>query len=404
VAEADGVEDHLGAAAGRRRQGLGVRRVDDVGGDLAQAHHLLHVDEGLADLAIVEAEHVQRHEGAGEQQDGGGEVADLHAALGDLDPGHDRQKAEAQVEHHGLGHVQQRERGVGPHRGADKVGHRPGVGADRAPLGPEGLDGLEVQHGIDRQAGRAVVGVVELTAVGQPPVGDAEGDRGIDADGHQGQDREAPVEAHGHDAHGHGQLDGGGAKIEDHRADQEIDRPRAPVDGAGERPALLALVEVEGERQRVAECLHRRPGESRLRDRGEDNVAGEGRGRGQQATDGKAEGQADEGAADALAGRQPVDRHAERDGRRDAGQLADEDEAERARQPQAKRSGAGAQDQPRQLAHRAPEVEARGRRVRRGQSPRGPFGSSGMHEGQGGSVSSRSRSTAGRRRASSSRP
>ena len=77
---ADLIEGDGRAAAAGRRQVPGVRLVGDIGGDLGQRDHLLHVDEGLTDLAVLEAQHPQRRIEPAQQEDRRGDVADAEMA------------------------------------------------------------------------------------------------------------------------------------------------------------------------------------------------------------------------------------------------------------------------------------------------------------------------------------
>jgi multidrug efflux pump len=89
-------------------------------------------------------------------------------------------------------------------------------------LPPEGLDRFEVHQGIDGQAGGLSIGEVQLASVGQSPVGDPEGQDGVDDDGDEGCRGEPPVQPRRHDPHGHHKFKGGRAEIEDHAPDQEV--------------------------------------------------------------------------------------------------------------------------------------------------------------------------------------
>jgi hypothetical protein len=114
------------------------------------------------------------------------------------------------------------------------------------------------------EARRAVLGVVELAPVVQPPVGDLEGDHRIDHQGRERRHGEAPVQPDDHHRHGQEQFQEGGTQAEDQAADQEVGGARAPVDDPRQGSCLFGLVEVERQRQRVAKTLDRRPRHGRL--------------------------------------------------------------------------------------------------------------------------------------------
>jgi hypothetical protein len=84
VAEADILEADLARAARERRR---AGRVAHLGRDLEQAEHLLHVRQALLDLAIGEAEDVQRQIELDQVGVDHHEVAHRHAAAGDARPG-----------------------------------------------------------------------------------------------------------------------------------------------------------------------------------------------------------------------------------------------------------------------------------------------------------------------------
>ena len=201
--------------------------------------------------------------------------------------------------------------------------------------------------------------------MGQAPVGDLEGDDGVDDHGQQGGGGEPPVEPHHHDAHGQHQLHRCGTEVEHHAADQEIGGARAALDHPGQGPGLLALVEIQGQGDRMAEPFDSCPGHGRLGDCGKHSVAGEGRAGRQQAQACKGERQGYEAAADrhdAAGDRQGVDglpQHHRRDHR---GQLADQHQHDGGGQTQAQLRRAGSHDQLTEIGHGRPEPEVRGER------------------------------------------
>jgi hypothetical protein len=353
------LEGDRGALPAGRRQVLGVRGVGDLGRHVAQADHLLHVDESLADLAVLETQHAERRVEVPEQGDGGVEAAHGHLAAHHPDAGGHGHHRQADLHDQGLGAVQHVQRGVGRHAGVDVVAHRRVIGPAGAGLGPEGLDGLVVDQGVDREAGGAIVGLVQPAAMAQPPVGDPEGDDRVEHDGHQRDRREGPAELGGHHPQGQDQFHQRRADAEDHAADQEVGGARAAVDDPRKRAHLLGLVEVERQVEHVLEALHRRPRHGRLRHPVEDRVAHiGGPGRGQAERRGAHRGDHEEGQRRfAGLGRQVVDRIAHQDRRDHARQLSHEDQGERAGDPHPQERRAGPQHQAAEIGHRAPEAE-----------------------------------------------
>ena len=338
VAEGHGLENHLAALpVRRRRQGLGVLGLGHIGGLAAQVEHGFHVDERLADFAVGEAEDVQRGVEVDHDQHGGGDVARPHAPGGRLVAGHHRHHRQAQAHHRRLHGVEQGQ-GVGRLDLGGGVGVQGGVIVGHgAGLGAEGLDRLVVDQGVHGAAGGLLIGLVERPAMGDPPVRDGEGQDHIDHHRGHGGGGEAPVVLRRQHPGGDEQLDDRRGQVEHQRPQQKFHRPRAPVDDPREGAGALALVEVHRQRQGVGEGLRRRAGLGRLGHRGDDGVAGLGRGGGQEADQGPAKGHAGEGRAHlhpgALTLRQFVDRRPQQQGRGDAGDLARQRQAEGRRQP-----------------------------------------------------------------------
>ncbi len=80
----------VGALRRARRQVAGVGRVGDLRLDRAQVEHLLHVDERLADHAVVDAEDAERRIDRLQDQDAGGDAAGRHLAVDHLEAGQQR--------------------------------------------------------------------------------------------------------------------------------------------------------------------------------------------------------------------------------------------------------------------------------------------------------------------------
>ena len=216
VLEADSAERDLAATAvPGRRQVYGVGRVGDVRRLGPELEHLLHVDERLADLAVGEAQEVQRGVEIEQNLDRGSDIARSHPAVRRLDPGHDRHQGQADAHDRGLDRVEQSHGGVRLDRRAGVALQGDVIGGGRTLLGAERFDGLVVDEGVDADAGRGALGLVHLAPVGDAPVGDGEGQPGVDHHGRQGDNSEPPVEMGGEDDRGQDQLDGRGPEVED---------------------------------------------------------------------------------------------------------------------------------------------------------------------------------------------
>ena len=330
VAEFHGVERQPPAPAIARRQAHGAGRIDDGGNFIPQLEHLFHVDEGLTDFAVGEAEEIERDEQVGENLNGRCYITRTQPAVRGLDAGHDRDDGKADGHDDRLQAVQQDHRGVGFDRRAGVVGERILVGGGRAWFGAEGFDGLVVDQGVDGRARGPGLGLVHLAAMGDSPVRDGEGHDRIEAHGGQGRGREPPVEVGGQNDGRQDQFNGGGAEVEDETAQEEVHRPGAAVDDPGERAGLFGLVKVDRQGKGVGKGLSCGARLGRLADRHEHQIAQARRqGRDQPKT---APGQDEAGKGDGgLFGRpsalgEHVDGVADDERRPDAQRLARQDE------------------------------------------------------------------------------
>jgi hypothetical protein len=139
--------------------------------------------------------------------------------------GHDGHDPEADVHDHGLDDVEQGQRAVGLERRPRVVAQRHVVGPRRPRLGPERLDRLVVEQGVDRDPRRLGVGGVHLAPVLDPPVRQGEGRDGVDGHHGHGQRPEAPVVLAGQNPCRQHQLDPGRNQVEGEDAQQEVHRP-----------------------------------------------------------------------------------------------------------------------------------------------------------------------------------
>jgi uncharacterized protein (TIGR00730 family) len=333
VREADGLEPHLPRP---RLQFRRVRRVRHIGLFVEQREHLLHVDGGLLDLAIGHPENVQRRIEIEHDEDDGGDVARAHPAAGHENARTGDHHGEADVHDEALRHVERDERGVGLHRRLRIACQRPVEAGAFAILGGEGLHGLEVQERIHRTTRRLTVALVHLAAVLQAPVGDAEGDYGVDRHGRCGDGRKlGPVLPREH-ARRERELDDGGRDVESEKPQQEVDGAHAALYDAVERACPFGLVEAHRERVDVRE--HRGAGAPLrlLADGREDGVADLRTGRGGEPQRRPESHEPDEHRQRAarVTLRQPVDAVRQHQRRKHRDHLAGERESERRPDPE----------------------------------------------------------------------
>ncbi len=191
VAEAHVVEDEFARA---RAELGGARRVLHLLRLAHEAEHLLHVGEALLDLAVGEAEEVQRHVELDEIGVHQHEVAHRHASRGDAlrrEAHHHRQADRDDRGLPGVQEVQGRFRpGVGP-----LVARQRGVVAPLLMrLVAEVLHRLVVQQAVDGLGVGVLVGRVHLPPEAQAPVGEEQGEGDVDADGGERDRGEGQVE------------------------------------------------------------------------------------------------------------------------------------------------------------------------------------------------------------------
>ncbi len=360
VPEADILEHQGRPLPRRRRQRHGVWGVGYVRRHGPKLQHLLHVDERLPDFPVVHAQDIQRAIDLLQDQDAGGHAADGHGARMTLavqvvQARQDGDQRQPQAHHHRLDGVQQLQGGVRLHRRVGVAQHGRLVLAHHSILGAEGLQGLEVHQPVHRQARRLAVGFVQQPAMLDAPVGDAEGEGDVDDDGGDRHGGQPPAEMRGQHIGRHQQLEHRGPEVEDHAAQQEVRRARAPVDDPRQAAGLLALVEVQRQRQGVGEGLGRRSGKGRLRHRREDGIAHIRRRIGDEPQQHPAQGEtgkAGEDRFDAAASMvQVIDGALDQQRRRHPRPLAQQDQRQGQAQPCLQTPGPGPQHQTHQVGH-----------------------------------------------------
>ena len=263
------VEDDLPASRLKR---LRVGRILDLGPDLEEAEHRLHVDERLAHLAVDEAEEIERDVELDEVGVDQHEVADRHPPGDDPRSGHHHDDREPHRDDRRLADVEERERHLALDRGALVAREGLLVAPRLVRLVAEVLDRLVVEQAVDRLGIRLLVALVHPAPVLGAPLGDGEGEGDVARDGDEGDEGEPEIEERPQDAADEADLDEGRQDVEEHEAERELDPRRPPLDRA--HHAAGAAVEMEAQCQAVEmhEGAERHLPDGARRDLGEDRV------------------------------------------------------------------------------------------------------------------------------------
>ena len=270
VAEGDVFEFHPAAGDADRS---GVRRVADLGRLAEKREHGLHVGERALDLAVDEAEEVERQVELDQVRVDQHEVADGHGAGGDAAAGHDHDRGEAGGDDGALADVEQRQRRPALHRGLLVALERHVEAPGLVVLVAEVLDGLEVEQAVDGLgAGLAVVLVHRPAELGAP-LGDAQRPRDVAADGDEGDQGEPHGIKRPQHAADEQDLQEGGEDVEDHEGEHELDALGAALDGPADAAGLAVQMEAQGQPVQVAERTQPGQADGALGDLGEHRVA-----------------------------------------------------------------------------------------------------------------------------------
>ena len=270
VVEVDMVEHDLAAAHLQRR---GAWLVGDLGRDGEQAEHALHVDQRIADLAIGEAQHVERHVELDQEGVHRHEVADRHGAGLYAVARHDHHHDQAGRDDDALADIEHRQGAAGTDRGLLVAPPANVEAAGLVRLVAEILHRLVVQQAVDRLGIGVRVGIVHRAHELDAPFRQADREHDIACDRHQGHGREAPVvEAPHHDTDQQ-DLEQGRQDVEGGEADQEFHAGRAALDDAAEPTGLTLEMEAQGQGMQMAEDLQGEAADRPLRDRREQRIA-----------------------------------------------------------------------------------------------------------------------------------
>ena len=234
--------------------------------------HRLHVGEGLLDLAIDEAQEVERDVELKQIGVDQNEVPDGHGAGRDLVARHDRDAGEPDRDDEPLADVQQRKAGLALYRRLLVEPARDIEAPRLVPLVAEILDRLVVEQAVDGLGVGLAVPLVHAPPVFQPPFGDREGEGDIEADGDEGHRRIGDAVEKPENAADHGDLHQGRQHVEQHEGEQELDPLDAAFDGAAEAPGAPLDMEAERELVQMVEDPQGNGADRPLADLGEDRI------------------------------------------------------------------------------------------------------------------------------------
>ena len=260
VAEIDVLDAHFRSA---HRERLRTRCVDDLCVLLDQLEQPLHVGEGLFDLAIDDAEEIQRDVELDHERIDEHEIADRHRAGDDADRRAPHDQRDRDRDDRALPDVER-----GQRRLALDGGMLPAlqalVVAPRLPLlVAEVLDCLVVEQAVDRSRVRLRVELVHLPAKMRAPFGDHDREQHVERQRDRSDRHERPVVAR--DQHrGHQRdLDECGQDREQREADQRRDAALATLDVSRQSAGLPRQVKAQRQRVQVPEDLSDRCGAPR---------------------------------------------------------------------------------------------------------------------------------------------
>ena len=264
------LEHDLAARDFQRRR---TRFVGDLGANVEQAEHAFHADQRVPDLAIGEAQHVERLVELQQEGVDRDEVADRHRARDHAGTRHHHHNGEADRDDRALPDIEQRQGSARADRG-DLIGPAADVVAARlVRLVAEIFHRLVVDQAVDRLGIGFGVGVVHAAHELDAPFRQHDGEDDIACDHRQGDGGETPiVEVPQHDAD-QGDLEQGRQDVEGREADQELHALRAALDDAAEAAGLPLEMEAQAERMQVPEHLQGEIANRSLRHRCEDGVA-----------------------------------------------------------------------------------------------------------------------------------
>ena len=249
-----------------------MRRVVHLLLDLEQVEHLLDVDQRLLDLAVHEAEEVERLVELHQVGVGHHEAAQGHRAVDDGLPGHQHHRGEPGGDDRGLADVEQRERLLALHRRALVPPERLVITPRLVLLVAEVLHRLEVEQRVDRLGVRAAVGLVHRAPELDAPLRDRHRVADVGDHGDQRDQRDGDVQRQPQDHEHQRQLDQRRDDVEQAEAQQDLDRAHAALDGAREPAGLAPEVEAQRQRVQVAEHLERDAADGALADAREHRV------------------------------------------------------------------------------------------------------------------------------------
>ena len=270
VGEVHRLEAH---AARAHHQAGGPGPVPDLRHPAQEPHQQVHVGKRILDLAVDDPEVVEGDEELEQEGVDQHQVPEGHRARHHTLRGEDHQQCHADGDDGGLAEVERRHRGLALDRRVLPAREGAVVAADLVALVAEVLDRLVVDQAVHGLRVGLGLEAVHLVAEVHPPVGDGEGEPGVDQHGHQGDQGEDEVVAGEQDRRHEPELHQRRQHVEDHVVEERADAAGAPLqvpeDGAG----LALQVEAQGEVQQVREHPVREPAHGAVADLGEDRVA-----------------------------------------------------------------------------------------------------------------------------------
>ena len=331
IFEADGCALH--------QQFGGTRQIGDFALALEQAEHLVEVGQALLDLAVNDAQEIQRdieldHEGVDHHQ-----IAQAHGARDHAGGGPPQHQHQGAGDDQLLAGIEQRQRRLRFELHAAQFFEALVVTVGLEILVVEIFDRLVIQQRVDRLAVCDRIEFVELLAELGAPLGHGKGEGDVERQGGQGDPGEPGVELVGQQAQHQRHLDQRRHDAVERVRDQRLHGAGAALDVAGHAAGLALEVETQAQIMQVPKHLQRDRAGGALGRLGESQLAqfGEQRGREAQRAIGHQQPQRHHQQARRRPrlDRQIVDQRFQQQRYADIAQLGAEHESQRERDPPA---------------------------------------------------------------------
>ena len=238
-----------------------------------EPEHPLHVGERLLDLAVQNAQEVERNVELDHERVDQHEIANGHRLVDHADRRAPHDQRHGDRDDRALRHVQERQRRLAAD-GRPLPALQAFVVAARFPvLVAEILDGLVVEQAVDRARVRLRVELVHLAAERRAPVGDRDGRDHVERERGERDRDEDPVVARDQDRRDERDFEHRGQDRIQRIADQGGDAALAAFDVAREPTRLPGQVKAQRQRVQVPEDLERDRPDCTLRDFREQKLA-----------------------------------------------------------------------------------------------------------------------------------